>query len=181
MRIISGEFKSRYIKVPKYFHDRPTTDQAKEGLFNIVYHSFDIENLRVLDLFAGTGNISYEFASRGCKNIVAVDKNPKYIDFIRKTARELFPDQSVIQAIQSDAFKLLTIHNQTYDIIFADPPFDEEDTARIPDLVFENQMLLNEGTLIVEHPRQVDFSGHTNFQRRKKYGKVNFSFFFNEK
>lgn len=176
MRIISGSLKGRRIVAPKKLPVRPTTDMAKESLFNILNNRYYFDELNVLDLFAGTGNISYEFASRGSEVVHAVDKDPGCYRFIDKTAKEL---ELPIDCTRADVFKYLESTRQTYDIIFADPPYDfsKELFAKIPELVFENDLLNAEGTLIVEHSKHTDLSDLPHYDMSKKYGGNVFSFF----
>ncbi|MBV2247851.1 MAG: RsmD family RNA methyltransferase [Lentimicrobium sp.] len=175
MRIVSGTHKSRHIHAPKNLPVRPTTDIAKEAIFNVLVNHFDLESVNVLDLFAGTGNISYEFASRGAAGITSVDNNLYCVDFIRKIASDL--GFGALLAFRADAFRYLANTEGTYDIIFCDPPFDMEEVEAIPGLVFEHQRLKLEGWLIVEHSRDHDFSQFPHFYQLRKYGKVNFSIF----
>ena len=151
---------------------------AKEALFNILNNQYYFEDLSILDLFSGTGIISYEFASRGVQNITAVDGNIGCVRFITKTAKELDCEISVVK---SDVFQFLKKHLDQYDVIFADPPydFDLEKFTAIADLVFEQQLLSDEGVLIVEHSEQTDLSGHYKFLESRKYGGNLFSFFEN--
>jgi len=176
MRIISGAFKGKRISAPKKLPVRPTTDMAKEGLFNILNNHFYFDESSIIDLFAGTGNISYEFASRGSKNVTAVDDSTHCIKFIDKTARELNLD---INIVKSDTFKYLERANIKADIIFADPPYAQslDNFARIVELVFDNHLLLEEGMLILEHSSHTDLSGLKNFKNQRKYGGSVFSFF----
>ncbi|OBX25043.1 16S rRNA (guanine(966)-N(2))-methyltransferase RsmD [Gelidibacter algens] len=176
MRIISGNFKGRRITAPKKLPVRPTTDMAKEAIFNILNNSFYFDEISVLDLFAGTGSISYEFASRGTENITCVDEDFGCIKFINKTAEEFEMD---IQTIKSDVFKFLESSKFQSTIIFADPPyaFSLEQFSRIPELVFKNELLENDGVLIVEHAKQTDLSHLPNFRYSKNYGSSAFSFF----
>ncbi len=149
---------------------------AKEALFNILRNQFPLQNIAVLDLFAGTGNISYEFASRGTENITAVDGSFECVKFIKKTSAELdFP----IQVIKSDVFKYLEKAPVKADVIFADPPydFDKETFEKIANLTFENEVLNPEGILIIEHSKHTDLSSVTNFKNSRKYGSSMFSFF----
>lgn len=178
MRIISGKHKGRRLTAPKKLPVRPTTDFAKEALFNIVNNSFHIDNIVLLDLFSGTGNISYEFASRGCSEITAVDMNFGCIQFINKTAKEL---DFQINTIKSDVFKFLEKANLNVDIIFADPPynFSDEQFKKIVDLTFANNFLSEEGILIIEHSKHTDLSAFPNFNYCKRYGGSVFSFFEN--
>ncbi len=178
MRIISGSHRGRHIMAPANLPVRPTTDLAKESLFNILNNSIDLEEVSVLDLFAGTGNISYEFASRGSKTVVAVDINLRCTDFIKRTAAMLNFD--AIQVIKSNVFGFLKFANRPYDIIFADPPYDMENISLLPDLIFQNNLLNDNGLLIIEHSKDNDFALHPNFSHIRNYGKVNFSFFENK-
>lgn len=176
MRIVSGKHKSKRITAPKKLPVRPTTDMAKEGLFNILNNSYYFEDLSVLDLFAGTGNISYEFASRGTSDVIAVDADYGCIKFINKTSEELNVD---ISTIKSDVFKYLERQKGKFDIIFADPPYDMpfEDFCKIVELVFTKDMLLENGQLIIEHFKHTDFSEQEHYSKQKKYGSSVFSFF----
>lgn len=178
MRIISGEFKSRRIIAPKKLPVRPTTDMAKESLFNILNNQYYFDDISVLDLFAGTGNISYEFASRGTKNITCVDQDFGCIRFINKTAEGF---NMPIQTIKSDVFKFLEKSKTKANIIFADPPYDfpVEEFSKIPELVFKNNLLEANGLLIVEHSKHTDISHLINYSHSKNYGGNMFSFFEN--
>lgn len=176
MRIISGKFKGKRITAPKKLPTRPTTDMAKEGLFNILNNHYYFDDCVILDLFAGTGNISYEFASRGSKNITAIDANANCIKFIAKTSNEL---DFNIDSLKSDVFKYLDRTNTKADIIFADPPYalPLENFEKIVNLVFDNYLLLEEGILVVEHSSHTDLSSLRNFTNKRKYGGSIFSFF----
>lgn len=176
MRIISGQFKGRRITAPKKLPVRPTTDMAKESLFNILNNQYYFDDITVLDLFAGTGNISYEFASRGTQHITAVDENYGCIKFINETS-EAF-DMS-IATIKSDVFKYLERSKEKFTVIFADPPYDfpVEEFSKIPELVFQNQLLGDDGLLIVEHSKHTDLSHLENYSHSKSYGGNCFSFF----
>ncbi|MBD0833698.1 16S rRNA (guanine(966)-N(2))-methyltransferase RsmD [Aestuariibaculum sediminum] len=176
MRIISGTLKGRKIIAPKKLPVRPTTDMAKESLFNILNNSFYFDSLSVLDLFAGTGNISYEFASRGTTQITCVDQNFGCIKFIQQTAENF---NIPIQTIKSDVFKFLEKASMKTDIVFADPPynFPDEDFAKIAELVFKNDFLVEDGVLIIEHSKHTDLSKIENFSYSKNYGSSVFSFF----
>ena len=178
MRIVSGFHKGRHVHAPANLPVRPTTDIAKESLFNILNNHFDYEELRVLDLFAGTGNISYEFASRGCTDITAVDSNFKCIAFIKKTAEII--GLEVFKVVKYNAFAFLNFTAKKYDIIFADPPFDMENTDHIPMKVFEKNLLKDNGWLIIEHSRNYNFEDHPMLFQHRMYGKVNFSIFRNK-
>ena len=176
MRIISGKYKGKRLVAPKKLTVRPTTDMAKESLFNILRNRYYLEDLQVLDLFAGTGNISFEFASRGTQQITAVDQHMGCIKYIQKTAQELgFP----IEVLKIDVYKFLERHRLQYDFIFADPPYDftQEQFAKIPELIFKNELLLPEGILVVEHSPQTKMDQLPNFLEDRKYGSNVFSFF----
>ncbi|MEM7382261.1 MAG: RsmD family RNA methyltransferase [Bacteroidota bacterium] len=176
MRIISGKYKGKRILAPRELPVRPTTDMAKEALFNILNNSYYFEDLKVLDLFSGTGNIAYEFASRGCGEIYSVDQDYRCIKFIAKTSKDLDLN---LKTIKSDVFKLLKKTKVKFDIIFADPPyrFELQDFAKIPELVFSRDLLLPEGSLIIEHSKHTELSGLEHFTNSRKYGGSVFSFF----
>ncbi|WP_452222811.1 16S rRNA (guanine(966)-N(2))-methyltransferase RsmD [Lacinutrix chionoecetis] len=176
MRIVSGEFKGRRITAPKKLPVRPTTDMAKEALFNILNNQYYFNDISVLDLFAGTGNISYEFASRGTEKITCVDANFGCIKFINETAESF---NMPLQTIKSDVFKFLENSNTKHTIIFADPPYDfpVEEFSKIPELVFKNNLLETDGLLIVEHSKHTDISHLVNYSHSKSYGGNRFSFF----
>ena len=176
MRIISGTFKGRRITAPKKLPVRPTTDMAKEALFNILNNSFYFDDISVIDLFAGTGSISYEFASRGTKQITAVDQDYGCIKFINKTA-EAF--EMNIQTFKSDVFKFLEKTKLKVTVIFADPPysFTDEQFSKIPTLIFQNNLLKKNGLLIVEHSNHTKLSHLENYSYSKHYGGNVFSFF----
>lgn len=176
MRIISGQFKGRRITAPKKLPVRPTTDMAKEALFNILNNHYYFDEITVLDLFAGTGSISYEFASRGTQNITAVDEDFGCIKFINETSADF---EMSIQTIKSDVYKFLEKSNIKATIIFADPPysFSLEEFSKIPELIFQNHLLENNGLLIVEHSKHSDLSNLPRFSNAKNYGGSVFSFF----
>ncbi len=176
MRIISGKYKGKRLTAPKKLPVRPTTDMAKEALFNILNNHYYFEDITVLDLFSGTGNISFEFASRGTKAITAVDVYSGCIKYISTTAKELGFD---IGVLKNDVFKFLERTKSKYDIIFADPPynFDISQFSKIPELVFSNGLLSEEGLLIIEHSEQTDLSELPNFTEKRKYGGSVFSIF----
>ena len=151
--------KVKELPAPKNLPVRPTTDMAKEGLFNILNNRYYFEEIRVLDLFSGTGNIAYEFASRGSEEILCVDKNHQLYSFHSKTAQELNFD--VISTIQEDVFEFLSQHNRKHDIIFADPPYELTDLNQVIASVFDKKLLSEEGVLILEHSKMKDFSKHS--------------------
>jgi 16S rRNA (guanine(966)-N(2))-methyltransferase RsmD len=175
VRIVSGTHKGRRITPDKSFKARPTTDFAKENLFNVLNNIVDFEDLNVLDLFGGTGGISYEFASRGAQKIICVEKNFRHHSFIAKTVRELNFEQ--ILPIKSDVFKFVKACSQKFNMIFADPPYDLKDLETIPDVILAKEILTEDGLLIVEHSSKNDFSKHEKFVEKRTYGSVNFSFF----
>ena len=176
MRIISGKYKGRRLQAPKNLPVRPTTDMAKEALFNILNNHFNFGDLKILDLFSGTGNIAYEFASRGATPLVAVDTDMGCVNYIRKIATEFDFD---ITPIKSDVFTFLQKHKGSYDIIFADPPYhlDQKDFDKIPVLIFENEILDEEGMLIIEHSKDTKLEHLDNFSFARNYGGTTFSFF----
>lgn len=176
MRIISGKNKGKRLIAPKKLPVRPTTDMAKEALFNILNNSFNMNGLQILDLFSGTGNIAYEFASRGASAITAVDENFDCVKFIKKTSAEL--DMN-IQVVKSDVYKYLEKAPITADIIFADPPYDFEPEAfkKIVHLIFDKGLLREGGFLILEHSKHTKLSDLEHFKESRKYGSSVFSFF----
>ena len=176
MRIISGTHKGRKVIAPKNLPVRPTTDMAKESLFNILNNRFYFDEISVLDLFSGTGSISFEFASRGTEQIIAVDQNYNCIKFINKTSENFeFP----ISTLKSEVVKFLVSTKQKADIIFADPPYNFTTTqfTEISNLVFENNLLNEDGVLIIEHSKYTNLSENKNFVQSKNYGGCVFSFF----
>lgn len=174
MRIIGGTYKGKVIKLPKDLPVRPTTDFAKEGLFNILANKIDMDGLSVLDLFSGTGHISLEFASRGAGSITGVDKSFKCAGFLRSISKEL---NFNINAIKSDVFDFLKNCPSTFDLVFADPPYDMEEIPKIHELVFEKNLLNENGILIIEHGPKTKLEHLSGFTQHRKYGNVNFSFF----
>jgi 16S rRNA (guanine966-N2)-methyltransferase len=177
LRIIGGNNRGRKIHVPPGISLRPTTDFAKESLFNILNNLIDYQNLAVLDLFAGTGSISYEFYSRGSNPVVAVEINPRCSDFIFRTATQL--RYSGLSVVKSDALHYLKQTGTKWDVIFADPPYDFPHIREVYQLVFERKMLRPEGIFILEHDKSLDLKDEPGFFDHRHYGKVNFSFFSN--
>ncbi len=176
IRIISGKYKSRRITAPKNLPIRPTTDRAKEALFNILNNLFDFKDVKVLDLFTGSGSIAYEFASRGTRNIQVVDRNYPVFKFVSQTVKDFdFP----IKVIKKDSLKFLEKTPETYDIIFADPPYDlsQDEQEKLIKISFERKLLNSNGYFILEHPDRLNFEQHPHFDFSKKYGKSVFSFF----
>jgi 16S rRNA (guanine(966)-N(2))-methyltransferase RsmD len=176
MRIISGKYKGRRISPPKGLPVRPTTDMSKEALFNVINNHFSFEGLKILDLFSGTGNISYEFASRGSAPITSVDADFGCVKFIKQVASEY---DFNIAATKSDVFKFLERNNASFDIIFADPPYalDQKIFEKIVLLVFEKKTLNDDGMMVIEHSKYTKLDHLINFSFKKSYGGSIFSFF----
>ncbi len=175
MRIISGKYKGRNINPPAGFRARPTTDYARESLFNILSVRYEFENLSVLDLFSGTGSISYEFASRGTDRIHLVEINYRNFRFIKKIISEI--NLLGITPVHSNVKTYLRACKNTYDIVFADPPYELDWLGEIPDIIFGSNVVADKGILILEHPKSISFTDNTRFTEHRKYGNVNFSFF----
>lgn len=175
MRIIGGEYAKRIIRPPKNLPVRPTTDLAKESLFNILRNKITFENKTALDLFAGSGSLSYEFASRGCDQVIAVDLNFKCIQFIKQTANDF--GMNAIRPLRSEAFRFVKATKLKFDIIFADPPYQMESINEISIEIFNHKLLNPDGWLIIEHPKEVILNEQEYFIEHRKYGHVNFSFF----
>ncbi len=176
MRIVGGDLKGRTIMPPAGYQARPTTDFSKEGLFNTLTNEVDFSEVSVLDLFSGTGSISYEFASRGCFDIVAVEMNPANAAFIKKTVAAL-KLKGAIQVVHHNVFDFLGICTKQFDIVFADPPYAIEGLDTIPDKVFASGALKDGGLLILEHPGTFSFKDDSRFIKERKYGNVHFSYF----
>jgi 16S rRNA (guanine966-N2)-methyltransferase len=174
VRITGGFLKGRNIDVPKGLPVRPTTAFASEALFNILNNVIDFEESVVLDLFSGTGHICIEFASRGCKNITAIDKNSVCIKHLSEVNRQF---QLNIQCVKQDVFSYLEQCSQSYSLIFADPPYELQNIEEIHQLVFEKQLLKENGLLIIEHGAKTKMGHLPHFKQHRKYGNVNFSFF----
>ena len=174
MRIISGIHKGRRLKAPKKLPVRPTTDRSKEALFNIIQHQIEFSEITVLDLFSGTGSISYEFASRGVTQLTAVDKNKHCIQFIQSTAESLAMD---IRIIQKDCFAYLDEDKGRYDLIFADPPYEFDLKTYENIITLALKRLSSQGQLIIEHFNKIDLSKFKMFASRRNYGSATFSFF----
>lgn len=174
MRIIGGRLKGLRIQAPQKLPVRPTTDLAKEALFNILNNEFDFETIRVLDLFSGTGNITLEFASRSVSNITSVDRYKGCILFLKSMLEKY--DLKQVKTVQADVFKFLEMENEPYDIVFADPPYDLPQLSLIPEKVFERNLINPGGYLIVEHPSMKKLD-HPCFKEQRVYGSSSFSFF----
>lgn len=175
MRIVSGTYRGRKIHPPSNLPVRPTTDFAKEALFNVLNNEIEYEDTRVLDLFAGTGNISFEFVSRGCRSVTAVDNHPRCVGFIHKTALEL--KAGGLFPLKANVLTFLKQTLDSWDLIFADPPYDLPQLALIPGLVFEGNALEEGGLFILEHPKKYSFADLEGFEQQRNYGEVNFTFF----
>lgn len=175
-RIISGKFRGKHIIGPRNLPVRPTTDFAKESLFNILNNQYYFDDIKVLDLFAGTGNIGYEFASRGCEDITAVDKDPQCIRFMEKMADQM--DLAGFRIVRGDALDYINRDFHEYDLIIADPPYDFENYDRLVEIVWLKNLLKADGQLIVEHDSRRKLNELPHYQKTRKYGKVSFSFFY---
>lgn len=176
MRIVSGTHRGRRFTPPAGFKARPTTDFAKENLFNVLNNQISFDEIKVLDLFSGTGSISFEFASRGCTDITSVELEFKHHQFIAKTA-ELLNLKTVMKVVKADAFRFIEKTTGKYDLIFADPPFDLEKAAELPQIIADRQLLNPDGIFILEHSDKKNYQQHPLFIEMRAYGKVNFSFF----
>lgn len=174
MRILGGLYKGRSLNVPKQLPVRPTTGFAFEGLFNILNNRLNFEQLEVLDLFAGTGHISFELASRGAASVKAVDKNGSCLRFIKQTADEL---KMPVFTVKEDVFHFLKQQTAPFDFIFADPPYALPNIHEIHEWIVKNKLLKPDGLCIIEHGAKTDLSQLTGFERVRTYGNVQFSFF----
>jgi len=174
MRIIHGKHKGKQIRAPKNLPVRPTTDAAKEALFNILNNHYYFDEIAVLDLFSGTGNMSYEFAARGAVSVMAVDRDIQCIKFIRKTSEAL---ELSIDIFKDDCLQFAKRAYATWDIVFADPPYDYEYYPELIETILTKELIKEKGQLIIEHDNQRSFSDHPHFLEMRKYGKVHFSFF----
>lgn len=177
MRIISGKYKGRRFTPPDGIPTRPTTDVSKEALFNILNNNIEYASTSFLDLFAGSGNISYEMASRGCKDILAVDRFPLCVQFIQQNITEW--EIEGMKVIQADVFDVIANSNNTYNLIFAGPPYGLDILDEIPDRIFDAGLLAEGGILVLEHNPNHNFDDHNRFAERRTYGQTNFSFFIN--
>ena len=177
MRIITGKYKGRHFDIPRNFKARPTTDFAKENLFNVLNGFIDFDEATALDLFAGTGSISLELLSRGCSQVVSVEADRDHARFIGQCMQKIGTDHNIL--IRGDVFRFLKSCHQQFDFIFADPPYALEQLATLPDLIFEHQLLKADGVLVFEHGKTNDFSAHPHFVEHRNYGSVNFSIFGN--
>lgn len=175
MRIISGKYGGRRFSPPPSFKARPTTDFAKENLFNVLNNEVEWEDIKALDLFGGTGSISFELVSRGCVHVTCVEKQFPHAAFIEKVQEQLKIDN--MKVFKMDVFKYLSFCKDQFDLIFADPPYDLKNFADVPRLVLEKDMIKDGGLFILEHSKDYDFSTYPQFRERREYGSVNFSIF----
>ena len=175
MRIIGGKYKSKRISVPHNITARPTTDFAKEGLFNLLNNRIDFEGIDVLDLFAGTGSISLEFISREARSVIGVEESERHCAFIRKVCNDLKIDNLML--VKGDVFRYIASTRVKFDVIFADPPYELEQLSQLPDLVYKYELLKPEGLFVLEHSAKNNFENLPHFTSHRHYGNVNYSFF----
>ena len=175
MRVITGKYKGKHFDVPRSFKARPTTDFAKENLFNVLRAYLDFEETRALDLFAGTGSITIELLSRGCKEVMSVERDRQHYSFIQSMLRHL--DDPAATAVCGDALRFISKGCKEFDFIFADPPYTLREIPEIPERVMASKLLAPGGLFVLEHGKQNDFSNHPDFLEHRAYGSVNFSFF----
>jgi len=178
MRIIRGKYGRRRFDVPKNITARPTTDFARENIFNVLENMVDFDGLNALDLFSGTGAISFEFLSRGCAQVTAVETSATQYKFIQHVSQKLNADN--LRLIKGDVFKFLSATSGSYDIVFADPPYDHPRFAEIPGMILGAGILAPGAIFVMEHSRNHDFSSLPYFRRHLAYGSVNFSIFVQE-
>lgn len=175
MRIIRGKYGRRRFDVPQNITARPTTDFARENIFNVLDNIVDFEGRTALDLFAGTGAISFEFLSRGCSGVTCVEKSATQYNFIRHV-RDLLKEKNLTM-VKGDVFKFVESTTQKYDLIFADPPYDLPNFAEIPEAILNSKMLHSDTIIVIEHSKAYDFSHLPHFDQHRAYGSVNFSIF----
>ena len=176
MRIITGKYKGRHFEIPRSFKARPTTDFAKENIFNVLMGYIDFDGTRALDLFAGTGSITLELLSRGCSQVVSVELDRDHHRFIQQCITKL-QEENNVQCLRADVFRFIKGGHQQFDFIFADPPYALKELPQIPDLVFAHNLLAPDGIFVFEHGKDNDFSGHPHFVEHRSYGSVNFTLF----
>ncbi len=175
MRIITGIYKGRHFDIPRTFKARPTTDFAKENIFNVLNQYVDFDGATALDLFSGTGSITLELLSRGCSRVISVEMDRDHHRFIQQCLEKL--GTQVASPIRGDVFKFVKACKQQFDFIFADPPYALKELPTIPDLIFEKGLLKEEGVFVFEHGKDYDFSQHPHFREHRSYGSVNFTIF----
>ena len=175
MRIITGKYKGRHFDIPRTFKARPTTDFAKENIFNVLNGYMDFDGAEALDLFSGTGSITLELLSRGCSRVTSIELDRDHHRFICDCVKKLGTEACL--PLRADVFRFVKSCRQQYDIVFADPPYALKELPQIPDLVFERALLKPDGILVFEHGKDHDFSQHPRFVEHREYGSVNFSLF----
>ncbi len=175
MRIITGKYKGRHFDIPRTFKARPTTDFAKENIFNVLNGYIDFDGSSALDLFSGTGSISLEMLSRGCAPVISVEADRDHSAFISQCMKKIGATDNIL--IRGDVFRFLKKCHETFDFIFADPPYALDNLASIPSLIFEHELLKPEGIFVLEHGKNYDFSQEPHFVEHRSYGSVNFSLF----
>ena len=174
MRIITGKYKGRHFDIPRTFKARPTTDFAKENIFNVLIQYVDLDGATALDLFSGTGSITLELLSRGCQQVVSIELDRDHHRFICDCIKKL--DANAIP-LRADVFRYLKSCHTQFDLIFADPPYALKELATLPDLIFDKSLLAPDGLFILEHGKDYDFSQHPHFVEHRSYCSVNFSLF----
>ena len=175
MRIITGKYKGRHFDIPRTFKARPTTDFAKENIFNVLIQYIDFDDATALDLFAGTGSITLEMLSRGCSHVTSVELDRDHHRFITECLKKIGTDACL--PLRGDVFRFLKSCRQQYNLIFADPPYALAELPTLPDLIAERQLLKPDGLFVLEHGKDYDFSAHAHFVEHRQYGSVNFSLF----
>ena len=176
MRIITGKYKGRHFDIPRSFKARPTTDFAKENIFNVLIQYVDFYSAEALDLFSGTGSISLELLSRGCSRVVSVELDRDHHRFIQDCLKKLAVTDTVIP-IRGDVFRFIKSCHQQFDFIFADPPYALKELPTLPDIIIDRGLLKPDGLFVLEHGKDYDFSQHPHFIEHRQYGSVNFSLF----
>ena len=175
MRIITGKYKGRHFDIPRSFKARPTTDFAKENIFNVLSHHIDFEDATALDLFSGTGSITLELLSRGCSHVISVEADRDHHRSIQDCLKKLDTNDAI--PLRGDVFRFVKSCKQQFDFIFADPPYALKELPTIPDLIFEKGLLKEGGVFVFEHGKDYDFSAHPHFAEHRSYGSVNFTLF----
>jgi len=175
MRIITGIYKGRHFEIPRTFKARPTTDFAKENIFNVLNQYVDFDDASALDLFSGTGSITLELLSRGCSRVISVEMDRDHHRFIQQCLEKLGTNAAT--PLRGDVFKFVKACKQQFDFIFADPPYALKELPTIPDLIFEKGLLKKDGVFVFEHGKDNDFSQHPHFREHRSYGSVNFTIF----
>lgn len=175
MRIVTGIYKGRHFDIPRTFKARPTTDFAKENLFNVLGGYLDFDGISALDLFSGTGSISFEMLSRGCSPVVSVEMDAEHVQFIKNCTQKIKAEGHII--VRKDVFRFIKTAQRQFDLIFADPPYQLATLATIPDLIFEHNLLAPNGIFVLEHGKNHDFSQHPKVIDHRVYGSVNFTIF----